>query len=140
MIGNLPNVSKLKGVESLTDIDIALVKSFRMLDSSQGGPKRACITIVSDVLLQHHAIVTRKWLSGLLPDLRARGFTTLAVINPQMHPQEEVQAILGLFEGEIRITEKETDRGLEKFLRIRKLYNQRYLENEIEVTREKLES
>lgn len=140
MIKNLPNVSKLRGVESLTDIDIALVKSFRMLDSSQSGPKRACITIVSDVLLQHHAIITRKWLSGLLPDLRARGFTTLAVINPQMHAQEEVQAILGLFEGEIRITEKETDRGLEKLLRIRKLHNQRYLENEIEVTREKLES
>jgi KaiC/GvpD/RAD55 family RecA-like ATPase len=140
MIKNLPNVSKLRGVESLTDIDIALVKSIRMLDSSQSGPKRACITIVSDVLLQHHAIITRKWLSGLLPDLRARGFTTLAVINPQMHPQEEVQAILGLFEGEIRITEKETDRGLEKLLRIRKLHNQRYLENEIEVTREKLES
>jgi hypothetical protein len=57
-----------------------------------------------------------------------------------MNPQEEVQAILGLFEGEIRITEKETDRGLEKLLRIRKLHNQRYLENEIEVTREKLES
>jgi hypothetical protein len=133
-------VSKLRGVESLTDIDIALVKSFRMLDSSQSGPKRACITIVSDVLLQHHAIITRKWLSGLLPDLRSRGFTTLAAINPQMHPQEEVQAILGLFEGEIRITEKETARGLEKLLRIRKLHNQQYLENEIEVTREKLES
>jgi hypothetical protein len=57
-----------------------------------------------------------------------------------MHPQEEVQAILGLFEGEIRITEKETARGLEKLLRIRKLHNQQYLENEIEVTREKLES
>jgi KaiC/GvpD/RAD55 family RecA-like ATPase len=140
MIKNLPNVSKLRGVESLTDIDIAMVKSFRMPDSPQSGPKRACITIISDVLLQHHATITRKWLSGLLSDLRANGFTTLAVINPQMHPQEEVQAILGLFEGEIRITEKETDGGLEKFLRIRKLHNQQYLENEIEVRKEKLGS
>jgi KaiC/GvpD/RAD55 family RecA-like ATPase len=140
MIKSLPNVFKLKGVESLTDIEIALVKSCRTLDSAQSGPRRACITIISDVLLQHHAIITRKWLSGLLIDLRAKGFTTLAVINLQMHPQEEVQAILGLFEGEIRITEKETDSGLKKLLRIRKLYNQRYLENEIEVTRDKLES
>jgi KaiC/GvpD/RAD55 family RecA-like ATPase len=139
MIKSLPNVFKLKGVESLTDIDIALAKSFRLTDVSRTGPKRACIAIVSDVLLQHHAVITRKWLSGLLPDLRARGFTTLAVINPQMHLQEEVQAILGLFEGEIRISEKETDKGLEKLLRIRKLYNQRYLENEITLTREKLE-
>jgi len=140
MIQSLPNVFKLKGVESLTDIDIALTKSFRMLDATRSGPRRACIEIVSDVLLQHHAIFTRKWLSGLLPDLKSKGFTTLAVVNPHMHPQEEVQAILGLFEGEIRISEKETERGIEKVLRIRKLYNQRYLENELTLTREKLES
>jgi len=57
-----------------------------------------------------------------------------------MHPPEEYQAILGLFEGEIRISEKETENGLEKLLRIRKLYNQRYLENEISLTRQKLET
>ena len=139
MIKSLPNVFKMKGVESLTDLDIALTKSFRMLDSSRSGPRRACIEIISDVLLQHHAVITRKWLSGLLPDLRSKGFTTLAVVNPQMHPQEEVQAILGLFEGEIRISEKETEKGLEKTLRIRKLYGQKYLENELLVTKEKLE-
>jgi KaiC/GvpD/RAD55 family RecA-like ATPase/tetratricopeptide (TPR) repeat protein len=140
MIKSLPNVFKLKGVESLTDIGIALVKSLRNLDTSQKGPRRVCITIISDILLQHHAVITRKWLSGLLPDLKSKGFTTLAVVNPQMHPQEEVQAILGLFEGEIRISEKETEKGLEKILRIRKLYNQRYLENELTLTRERLES
>jgi KaiC/GvpD/RAD55 family RecA-like ATPase len=140
MIPSLPNVFKLKGVESLTDIDIALTKSFRMLDPSQSGPRRACIEIISDVLLQHHAVITRKWLSGLLPDLKAKGFTTLAVVNPHMHPQEEVQAILGLFEGEIRIYEKETEKGIEKTLRIRKLCNQRYRENELTLNREKLES
>jgi KaiC/GvpD/RAD55 family RecA-like ATPase len=139
MIESLPNVYKLKGVDGLTDIDIALVRAFRTLHASQTGPKRVCITIISDVLLQHHAVTTRKWLSGLLPDLKSKGFTTLAVINPEMHPAEEVQAILGLFEGEIRISEKETEKGLEKVLRIRKLYNQRYLENEIVLTREKLE-
>jgi hypothetical protein len=53
---------------------------------------------------------------------------------------EEVQAILGLFEGEIKISEKETVRGIEKVLRVRKLYNQRYLENELTLTRERLES
>jgi KaiC/GvpD/RAD55 family RecA-like ATPase len=139
IVKNLPNVFKMNGIENLTDIDIALTKSFRMFDNSQSGPKRACIEIISDVLLQHHAVITRKWLSGLLPDLKARGFTTLAVINPQMHPQEEVQAISGLFEGEIRITERETEKGPEKILRIRKLYNQRYVDTEFMLTKEKLE-
>jgi len=139
MIKDLPNIVKLKGVGNLTEIDIALLKSFRGQNVSQTGPRRLCITILSDVLLQHHAVITRKWLGGLLADLKARGFTTLAVINPEMHPLEEVQAILSLFEGEIRISEKETHEGLEKTLRIRKLYNQRYLENNLLLTRDKLE-
>jgi len=138
MIKSLPNVFKLKGVESLTDIDITLIKAFRMLDTSQSGPRRACIELISDVLLQHHAVITRKWLNGLLSQLRSRGFTTLAVVDPYMHPQEELQAILSLFEGEIMISEKETEEGTEKILKIRKLYNQRYLKNELNITREEL--
>jgi hypothetical protein len=137
-----PNASKIfriNGVESLTEIDIALTKIFRQLDPSIVGTKRICIEIVSDVLLQHHAVTTRRWLSTLLPNLKSKGFTTLSIVNPQMHPQEEVQAILGLFDGEIRIYEKETSRGPEKVLRIRKLVNQKYLENEIVLTKKGLE-
>ena len=132
MISSLPNVFKVSGVENLNEIDIALTKSFRLLKaSSKNSPRRACIEIISDVLLQHHAVVTRKWLSRLLPELKSKGFTTLAIINPHMHPREEVHAITGLFEGEIKISEKETEEGIEKSLRIGKLYNQPYLEREI---------
>jgi tetratricopeptide (TPR) repeat protein/KaiC/GvpD/RAD55 family RecA-like ATPase len=139
VIQSLPNVVKLKGVENLTEIDIALTKAFRTLNPSAGGPRRACIDIVSDVLLQHHAVVTRKWLSALLADFKSKGFTTLGVIDQNMHPVEEAQAITGLFDGEIRISEKETDLGMVKSLRIRKLTNQRYLENELILTKEKLQ-
>ena len=48
MVQSLPNVFKLKGVENLTEIDIALTKAFRTLDPSRTGPKRICIEIVSD--------------------------------------------------------------------------------------------
>jgi KaiC/GvpD/RAD55 family RecA-like ATPase len=140
MTKSLPNIFKLKGVENLTDIDIALTKAIQTLPTSKSGPRRACIEIISDVLLQHRAVTTRRWLVELLPDLKSKGFTTLAVMNPQMHPQEDVQAILGLFDGEIKIYEKETKEGLEKFLRIRKMYNQRYLENELSVKKERLET
>jgi KaiC/GvpD/RAD55 family RecA-like ATPase len=140
MIKSFPNVYKLKGVDNLTDLDISLIKAFRSLGSLKTGARRACIEIISDVLLQHRALTTRKWLSGLLTDLRSNGFTTLAVINPQMHPQEEVHAILGLFDGEIRISEKESQMGFEKVLRIKRLYNRQYVENELIVTRQRLES
>lgn len=51
---------------------------------------------------------------------------------------EEVQSILGLFDGEITVSEKETDTVLEKTLRVKRMYNQRYLEKEIIITAEKL--
>jgi len=139
IIKSLPNVFKLKGgVENLTDISIALVKAFRRLDESIIGPRRACIDIVSDVLLQHQAVRTRRLLTELIPDLRLRGFTTLAVMNPKMHRSEEVHAILGLFEGEISIYERETKRGLEKFLKIKKMTNQEYSKSELLLQEEKL--
>lgn len=131
IVRNLPNASALKGIDNLNDISIALAGAFRKLDGKLGKPRRACIEIVSDVLLQHHAVQTRKWLSGLMPELKLRGFTTLATMNPYMHTPEEVQALVGLFEGEIGIYERESSEGLEKFLRIRKMLNQRYVEHEM---------
>jgi len=139
IIKSLPNVSKLKGVENLTDIDIALASAFRRLSKSPKGIRRACIEIVSDVLLQHHAVSTRRWLTALIPKLKARGFTTLAVMDPEMHPPQEVRAVLGLFDGEINIYEKETEKGLEKFLKIKKMTNQKYSKSELSLQEEKLQ-
>lgn len=138
IIESLPNVFKLKGVENLTGISIALTKAFRRLDTSISGPRRACLEIISDVLLQHRAVRTRRWLTDLITELKSRGFTTLAVMNPQMHSSQEVHAILGLFDGEINIYEKESEKGLEKFLKIKKMYNQRYLESELPLRKERL--
>jgi len=83
---------------------------------------------VSDVLLQHHTVQTRRWLTDIIAELKSRGFTTLAVINPTMHSSEEVHAIADLFEGEINIYERARE---ERFLKIKKMYNQRYSEREI---------
>jgi KaiC/GvpD/RAD55 family RecA-like ATPase len=139
IIENLPNVFKLKGAENLTDINIALTSAFRRLDKSQEGPRRACIEIISDILLQHHAVQTRRWLNALIPELKSKGFTTLAVMDPEMHPPQEVRAILDAFEGEINIYERETERGLEKFLKIKKMHNQKYSQSELLLQREKLQ-
>jgi KaiC/GvpD/RAD55 family RecA-like ATPase len=136
IVKDLPNVFKLKGVENLTDISIALTSVIRKLDPSLKGPRRACIGLVSDILLQHHAVQTRRWLAGLIPELRSEGFTTLAIMDPEMHPPQEVRAVLDLFEGEINIHEKETEKGLEKLLKIKKMSNQKYLKDELLLTKE----
>ncbi len=131
LIKDFPNVIKLKnGVTNLTEINIAFSSLIRKLEASANGTRRVCINLVSDVLLQHHAITTKNWLAGLIAELRTRGFTTLAVMNPLMHSPQDVHAILGLFDGEIVLEEKQTSRGSQKTLKINRMYNQKYLQNE----------
>ena len=127
LVRDSPNIFKLKGVENLTDISIALTSAIRRLDPSLKGPRRICIGLISDVLLQQHAVQTRRWLTALTAELKSNGFTALAVVDPQMHPSEELHAILGLFDGEIDIYEK----GAEQFLKIKRMTNQRYLKDEL---------
>jgi CBS domain-containing protein/KaiC/GvpD/RAD55 family RecA-like ATPase len=127
------NVFELRGVENLTNINIALSSAFRTLDDSMKGPRRVCIEIIPDVLLQHGAVQTRRWLNALIPELRSKGFTTLAVMDPMMHPRQEVRAILGLFEGEINIYKK----GLTRFLKIKKMRSREYSKSELPLQEEK---
>ena len=137
---SLPNVFNLNEVSNLSNIDIALTKSLRRLESTSSGAKRICMDIISDVLLQHGSVITRKWVNRLVSELKSKGFTILALINPLMHPPQQVQAILGLFDGEIEICEKETEDGVENILRIKKMYNQQYLKGELVIKRERSES
>ncbi len=136
IVRDSPNTFTLKGVENLTDISIALTSAIRKLDPMLKGPRRICIGLISDLLLQHHAVQTRRWLTGLISELRSNGFATLAVMDPEMHPPQEVRAVLDLFGGQIDIYEKETEKGLQKFLKIKRMSNQEYLEDELLLTRE----
>jgi len=133
-IKSLPNVVKLRGVESLTDISIALFSTLRELQASNDGPRRICVEILSDILLQHHAVQTRRWLVGLTTELKSMGFTTLAIMNPHMHAPDEAQAVLDLFDGEIDVYERES----KKLLRIRKMYGQNYISDDLPLNKERL--
>jgi hypothetical protein len=133
-----PNVFKLeKGVLNLTDINIAISKAFRSIKDSTNNQRRICINLVSDILLQHNTVTTKKWLTGLIAEMKSQGFSTLAVMNPLMHSPQDVQAILGLFDGEITLEERKTSRGSQKILKIDRLYNQKYLPTELTITNKK---
>ena len=136
---NVPNIIKLKGLESLTAVNIALTSAIRNLNKPLMSPRRICIEIISDVLLQHHAVQTRKWLNALIPQLKSNGFTTLAVIDSEVHSPQEIRTIAGVFQGEIDIYEKETSKVPEKFLKIRKMTNQKYSDIELLLRREDLQ-
>ena len=88
----------------------------------------------SDVLLDYGAKSTRKWISELITDLGSKGFTILAVMDPSMHPADQSNAVLNLFDGEISITQTRDPLECKKSIRVEKLRNQDYIKNPICIT------
>ncbi len=128
-IRSLPNIFRLKGIENLTEISIALSKAFNGLTDSTA-VRRACIEIVSDILLQHGPVQTRRWLTNLLARLKSKSFTVWAVVDPHMHAPHEAAAITSLFDGEISIYERDVETD-HKYLKIKRMHNESYLESEL---------
>jgi len=125
-----PNVFKLQDKTDLTNLGIALVKAQRSINQSVTN-KRICIEILSDVLVKHRENTTREWISGLITDLGAKGFTMLVVMNPSMHLPNEANAVLDLFDGEISITQSDDPLDCKKLILVKKLRNQDYIKNPI---------
>jgi len=125
-VADLPNIYKLRGKTNLTNLSIALAKAHRKIDQTSS-KKRVCVEIVSDVLLHYKADATRKWISELITDLGSKGYTMLAVMDPEMHPSYQSKAVLNLFDGEISLTQTEDQMKCKTSLRIKKLRNQDYI-------------
>jgi KaiC/GvpD/RAD55 family RecA-like ATPase len=133
-VSNLPNVYKLRSKTDLTNLNIALTKAYRILDQSAKTRKRICIETVSDILLHHEADATRRWLSETISYLNSRGFIILLVMNPLMHPPEQLHAILDLLDGEISIDHVDhfkDEKGPLKLLQIKNLRKKEYNKNPI---------
>jgi len=101
-------------------------------------PRRFVIDLLSDVLLSRRAVVTRSWLWNLLVRMKARGFTILAVLNPRMHPPEDAQAMLELFDGHIAIEERASDVGPKRSATVRMMYACEYDRSEVLLDRDVL--
>jgi predicted ATPase len=102
-----------KGIENLTDLNFQIAETISSVQ-----PRRIVLEVLSDILLRHKALQTRKWLNEFLEKLRSKGITTLAILNPYMHAGEEVQAVVDLFDGNLEIIEKDAKGQLQKLLRI----------------------
>ena len=138
-VPELPNVSRLRSKTDLTNLNIALAKTYRSLGQSLAGTKRVCLEILSDVLLDYGAKTTRKWLSELITDLGSKGYTILAILNRGMHPPDQATGVLDLFDGEINLCQMEDPLGCTKSIRVGKLRNQDYIKNSICLTKRALQ-
>ena len=129
-VPDLPTVYKLQSKADITNLGIALTKAIRSIDQSLG-KKRVCVEILSDVLVKHGTNTTREWISSLITDLGAKGFTILAMIDPTMHGTEHANAVINLFDGEISITQSDYPLDCKKSILVKKLRNQDYIKNPI---------
>jgi KaiC/GvpD/RAD55 family RecA-like ATPase len=116
------------GIQNLTTLNIELVKLVRSQPTANA---RLCLDVLSDIMLTHKLLTTRKWVTDLLPRLEEWGFTTMGVFNPSLHSNEEAQSLLGLFKGYVEVFEREISGKLRRLIAVRKMVDILYKENEL---------
>lgn len=134
-----PNLFKIPGIENLSEANISLTLAMREARSKEAAKKMIIVLdILSDVLLQHKAITTRKWLSDFVAKRKAEGFTVIATFSPVTATKEETQIVVDLFDGVIEIYERDLKETARRFLLVKKMYGHRYSQAEILLDFDKL--
>ncbi len=131
------NLYKISNVMNLNDLNIS---SSDALGATPNPSKRKILIIdlLSDVLLEHKALTTRKWLDDFIARRKSEGFTILATLNPLISSSQESQTIIDLFDGVIDIYEKESQGRSRRFLIVKKMHGRKYEETELILDKDKL--
>jgi len=134
---SLNNISKISSVLNLNDLNISFNSA---LDATPNPSKRKILIIdlLSDVLLEHKALTTRKWLDDFIARRKSEGFTILATLNPLISSAQENQTIIDLFDGVLDIYEKELQGRSRRVLIVKKMYERKYMEAELVLDKDKL--
>ncbi len=134
-----PNLLKIPNIENLSDATISLSLTLKEIMAKEKATKPIMIMdLLSDLLLRHKSIITRRWLTDFVGKRKAEGFTIIATLNPLTAAKEETQSIIDFFDGVIEIFEKPLAERTRRFLMIRKMYGQRYSEDEVLMDKDKL--
>jgi archaellum biogenesis ATPase FlaH len=131
------SVFKIQGVQNLSDLNISFTKGVETLPKTGSG-RVLIIDLLSDVLLDHKALMTRKWLDDFIGKRKTEGFTILGVLNPLISSKQETQTIMDLFDGIIEIYERELRERARRFLIVKKMYGRKYVETELMLDKDKL--
>jgi archaellum biogenesis ATPase FlaH len=130
-------VYKIHGLQNLSDLNISFTKAVEDLPKTLRG-KLIIIDLLSDILLEHKALTTRKWLDGFIGKRKTEGFTIIGVLNPLISSPQDAQTIMDLFDGIIEIYERELKERARRFLIVKKLYGRKYIDTELMLDKDKL--
>jgi len=132
------NLYKIPGIDNLSDVNIAFTKIMEEHVNHGASNRLLIFDLLTDILLLHKGVATRKWFSDFLGRRNAEGFTVLAFLNPLVASKQETQTVIDLFDGVIEIYEKELRERSRRFLVIKKMYGQEYSESELMLDKDKL--
>jgi KaiC/GvpD/RAD55 family RecA-like ATPase len=130
----MPNVHIMRSLDSLTEINLAVAKILEEMEKTCQ-QNVACIDFVSDVLLQHGSVATRQWLLNFISRMKSKSVTMLAIVNPQMHSSEDLESMVGLFDGQISLWEEMTAGTVQKLIRVRRMYRERYSDKSLPISK-----
>ncbi len=119
------HASKNVGFDNLTELSLDISELVNRVH-----PTRVVFQIVSDVLLRHGALQTRRWVNEQLNKFRGKGITTLGILNPEMHTQAESTAILDIFDGNLEIVES-IENEPTKIIRVKWMHGIEVLERDV---------
>jgi len=125
------------GIQNLTTLNIELVKSVRSVSGASG---KLCLDVLSDILLTHKMLTTRKWATDLVPRLDEWGFTVLATYNPVLHTAEESKGLTDLFKGYVEIFDKDFAGKMRKVIVARKMTDLQFKDSELILDKEAMRS
>lgn len=133
----LTNLFKIPDVGDLSGLNIS---SNQIIASKvkKEPSKMIIIDLLTDLLLKNKALTTRKWLTDFGAKRKAAGFTILATLDPSVAPKEDVQAIIGVFDGVIEVYERALQERARRFLVVKKMYGRDYSESELMLDKQKL--
>ena len=131
------NLFKIPDVGDLSGLSITSNQIIESKVKTEPG-KLIVIDLLSDLLLRNKALTTRKWLADFISKRKANGFTILATLDPSIAPKEDVQTIIGVFDGVIEIYERALQERSRRFLIVKKMYGRDYSESELMLDRQQL--
>ncbi|WP_455369852.1 ATPase domain-containing protein, partial [[Eubacterium] cellulosolvens] len=133
----IKNVYRVGGVDNLTEINLKTANVLQKMKETKK-EKVACIEIISDILLQHGLVTTRKWLIDFIARMRSNNMTTIMILNSQMHSKEDLESILGLFDGQIDVWEQGLRETARKQLKVKRMYRHVYDDQSIPLDKSEL--
>lgn len=132
-----PHTYGVRSLDNLTEINLTVIKALEEMEKTLQ-QKVACVDLVSDILLQHGSAATRQWLLDFTSRMKPKSVTMLATINSQMHPREDLESLLGLFDGQLDLWEEKTEGVTKKFIKIKRMYREPYIDETLPIAKSDL--